>query len=78
MNESNNVWPAFLPDGSVTFKELFFPFLSTMIPLLKVTFNKGGIVEPSLTALLGLFLSPPNAQAILSNTEVYLDCYPHQ
>ena len=71
INVSNNCCPALLPLGSVTFKVLFFPLRSTVSPLLKVICKLGGMVDPSLTGLLGLNLLPPSAQAIESRTDVF-------
>ena len=67
---SSNCCPAFCPLGSMTLSELFLPLRSTIKPFDKVTFNVGGTIEPSRSALLGLYLLPPNAQAILSRTLV--------
>ena len=67
---SSNFWPALFPLGSITFRSLFLPLRSTIRPFDSVILRLGGIVDPSRCACEGLYLLPPKAHAIASNTLV--------
>ena len=51
--ELSSCWPALRPEASVTFKSLFLPDRSTMIPLDSSRRSRGGRMEPSRWAWEG-------------------------